>query len=88
MSKNPEEESNNNKLPPERIQKLNEVGFSWDGKEALSLEQYEPQNALMNYSDMQKNRAMQLFITNTKRIRNWEIGYDIAAAIQKQSAFS
>ena len=32
-----------NNLSPERIKKLNEVGFLWDGKEALRLEQYEPQ---------------------------------------------
>ena len=43
-----------------RIQKLNEVGFSWDGKEALRLEQYDPQwserfDELLQYAKEQGN---------------------------------
>lgn len=54
-----------------RIQKLNEVGFSWDGKEALRLEQYDPQWS-ERFDELLRYAAMHLFLTNTKRIRNWD----------------
>jgi hypothetical protein len=68
----------NNQLSPERIQKLNEIEFPWNGKEAIRLEQYEPQwmdrfHELLKYIEEHGNALVPCKYTENPQLGVWVV---------------